>query len=71
MERNDEKRSEQAQDEQQPGDLSSFNKKDVDRSTEAEGAVKEEKDASESYLDYNGNSTENAPARSRKKAEDE
>ena len=42
MEKNNEKRSQQAQDEQQPGDLSSFNRKDTDRRTEAEDALKPE-----------------------------
>jgi len=59
------KRSEQAESEQQPGNLSSFNKRDVERSTEAEGAEKGGKDESESYMDYNGNSEENAPTGAR------
>ena len=65
MEKNQEKRSTQTENEKQPGDLSSFNQRDTQRSTEAEGAVKEEKDEGESYMDYNGNSEANAPARAR------
>ena len=65
MEKNQEKRSTQTQNEQQPGDMSSFNKRDTERSTESEGAVKQEKDEKESYMDYNGNSEANAPARAR------
>lgn len=64
MDTNKEKRSEQAENEQQPGDLSSFNKRDVERSTETEGAEKGSKDERESYIDK-GNSGENAPARTR------
>ena len=65
MDTNKNKRSEQAESEQQPGNLSSFNKRDVERSTETEGAEKGGKDESESYMDYNGNSEENAPTRAR------
>ena len=65
MEKNQEKRSKQTENEKQPGDMSSFNQRDTERSTEAEGALKEEKDESESYMDYNGNSEANAPARAR------
>jgi hypothetical protein len=64
MENNQDKRS-QTENEQQPGNMSSFNNRDKERSTESEGAVKEEKDESESYMDYNGNSEANAPARAR------
>lgn len=67
MESNKDKRSQQAQDDQQPGDLTSFNQRNHQKGTEAEGAVKEKKDESESYMDYNGNSEANAPARAREK----
>ena len=63
MDKNKTKRSEQAENEQQPGNLSSFNKRDVERRTEAEGAEKGGEDESESYMDDNGNSEENAPTR--------
>ena len=65
MENKQEKRSTQPETEKQPGDLSSFNQRDTERSTEAEGAVKPDKDEKESYMDYNGNSEANAPARAR------
>ena len=66
MEKNQDKRSTTQTDSQnQPGDMSSFNQRDKKRSTESEGAVKEKKDESESYMDYNGNSDANAPARAR------
>ena len=65
MEQNQDKRSKQTENEKQPGEMSSFNQRDTNRSTESEGAVKEEKDEKESYMDYNGNSDANAPARSR------
>ncbi|RYZ30260.1 MAG: hypothetical protein EOO10_03515 [Chitinophagaceae bacterium] len=66
MEKNQDKRSTtQTENENQPGDLSSFNQRDKARSTQSEGAVKEKKDESESYMDYNGNSDANAPARAR------
>ena len=59
------KRSEQAENEQHPGNVSSFNNRDANRSTKTEGAEKGGKDESESYMDYKGNSEENAPARVR------
>ena len=59
------KRSEQVQNEPQPGNMNAFNQRNEEKSTEAEGAVKKEKDESESYMDYNGNSEANAPARAR------
>lgn len=65
MQNNEDKRSNEAQNEQQPGNLSSFNQRNEEKSTEAEGVVKEKKDESESYMDYNGNSEANAPARAR------
>ena len=65
MENNQDKRSKQTENENQPGDMSSFNQRDTERSTETEGAVKPEKDESESFMDYNGNSEANAPARAR------
>lgn len=47
----------------QPGSMASFNNKEDNR----KGSVEETsggKDESQSYMDYNGNSEENAPARS-------
>ena len=41
MNQENQKRSRQSENEQQPGDLSSFNKRDVQRSTETEGAEQE------------------------------
>jgi hypothetical protein len=64
MERKEEKRSTHIN-RDQPGGMDSFNQRNDEKSTEAEGAVKEEKDESESYMDYNGNSEANAPARAR------
>ena len=58
-----EKRSQQAENEQQPGDLSSFNKRDIKRSTESEGAEKKDKDETESNTDFNGNSEAKSPGR--------
>ncbi|HVF96374.1 MAG TPA: hypothetical protein VM871_03590 [Flavisolibacter sp.] len=65
MVNNQDKRSVNAAEEKQPGDLDSFNNRNQEKSTEAEGAVKEVKDETESYMDYNGNSEANAPARAR------
>jgi hypothetical protein len=65
MDKNQDKRSTQTENEKQPGNMSSFNKRDTERSTESEGAVKEEKDEGDSFMDYNGNSEANAPARAR------
>lgn len=50
--------------EQQPGSLSSYNNHTDNREGNVE-EVKEEKDENESYMDYNGNSEANAPARAR------
>lgn len=61
MENKNEKRSKIEEEKQQPGNMSSFNNRDVKRSTEAEKA-EEGKDESKSYMDYNGNSEQNAPA---------
>ena len=47
-----------------PGSMSSFNNREDNRQGAVED-VKEEKDVDESYLDYNGNSEANAPARTR------
>ena len=52
------------QDQQQPGSMSSFNHRSDNREGQVE-EVKEHKDESESYMDYNGNSEANAPARTR------
>lgn len=65
MEAANEKRSTQTEAAQQPGNMDSFNNRNGQKSTEAEGAVKEHKDESEGYMDYNGNSEANAPARAR------
>lgn len=43
------------------GDTTSFSTRDVQRNTEAEGTAGG-KDVDESYMDYNGNSEQNAPA---------
>lgn len=45
---------------QQPGDTASFNNRDAQRSAETEDATAG-KDVDESYMDYNGNSEQNAP----------
>ena len=65
MERRNDKRSEEAQNEQQPGNMNSFNQRNEEKSSEADGAIKKEKDEGESYMDYNGNSEANAPKRTR------
>lgn len=44
MNNNNKKRSDQAKEEQQPGDLSSFNNRNVERSTEAERAEEKTRD---------------------------
>jgi hypothetical protein len=62
MEKGNEKKSTEEQ--QQPGSMSSFNNREENREGSVE-EVKEHKDASESYMDYNGNSEANAPARAR------
>lgn len=49
---------------EEPGNMDSFNQRNVEKSTGSED-VKEKKDEGESYMDYNGNSEANAPARSR------
>ncbi len=63
MEKNQDKRDTQTKTEE-PGSMDSFNQRNPQKSTEAED-VKEKKDESESYMDYNGNSEANAPARAR------
>lgn len=63
MQNNTDKRSTQTQTDQ-PGNMDSFNQHNKEKSTATED-VKEKKDESESYTDYNGNSEENAPARTR------
>jgi hypothetical protein len=63
MDKNQEKVNQQTENEQ-PGNMSSFNQRDTEKSTATED-VKESKDESESYMDYNGNSEANAPARAR------
>lgn len=49
---------------EQPGQMDSFNQRNTEDSS-ATKDVKEKKDESESYTDYNGNSEANAPARAR------
>ena len=49
---------------EQPGQLDSFNQRNPEKATTSED-VKEKKDEGESYMDYNGNSEANAPARAR------
>ncbi len=49
---------------QQPGSMASFNNRPDNREGSVED-VKEHKDEKESYMDYNGNSEANAPARAR------
>ena len=63
MDKNQEKVNQQTENEQ-PGNMSSFNQRDTEKSTATED-VQESKDESESYKDYNGNSEANAPARAR------
>jgi hypothetical protein len=63
MDKNQEKVNQQTENEQ-PGNMSSFKQRDTEKSTATED-VKESKDESESYMDYNGNSEANAPARAR------
>lgn len=53
------------QEKEQPRSMSSFNNREDNRQGQTE-EVKENKDVDESYMDYNGNSEANAPARSRK-----
>jgi hypothetical protein len=62
MENRTEKHSAQEEKNPMAGDMSSFNNRDVERSTTTEKAEKG-KDESESYTDYNGNSEQNAPAK--------
>lgn len=61
MENRNEKRSAEVENNPMAGDMSSFNNRDKERSGETEKAD-EGKDESESYMDYNGNSEQNAPA---------
>lgn len=49
---------------EEPSNMDSFNQRNPEKSTATED-VKEKKDESESYTDYNGNSEANAPARAR------
>ena len=62
MDKQSENRVQEQQD--QPGSMSSFNNRPDNREGAVED-VKEKKDEGESYQDYNGNSEENAPARTR------
>jgi hypothetical protein len=62
MDKQNDKRKQQ--EEQQTGSMSSYNNRQDNR----EGNVEETsggKDESQSYMDYNGNSEENAPARAK------
>jgi len=58
------KNEKQGTDKQQNDSMSSYNNRQDNREGNVE-EVKEEKDAGESYMDYNGNSEANAPARAR------
>jgi|GEM_PF-5009632 len=60
---NQDNRNSEAQNEQ-PGQMDSFNQRNTEESS-ATKDVKEKKDETESYTDYNGNSEANAPARAR------
>ena len=63
MDTNQDKQDTQVKSEE-PGNMDSFNQRNPEKSTASED-VKEKKDESESYMDYNGNSEANAPARAR------
>lgn len=63
MNTNEEKKNTQTKT-AEPGDMDSFNQRNPEKSTESED-VKQKKDEGESYMDYNGNSEANAPARAR------
>ncbi|HET7896408.1 MAG TPA: hypothetical protein VFL47_02025 [Flavisolibacter sp.] len=60
----DKKNERQQAEEQQPDSMSSYNNRPDNRKAEVE-EVKENKDVDESFMDYNGNSEANAPARAR------
>ena len=62
MDKKNEKQQQKQED--QPGSMSSYNNRPDNRQGDVE-QVKETKDETESYQDYNGNSEENAPARTR------
>jgi hypothetical protein len=67
MEQNNQERKEAGQ---QPGSMSSHNNREGNREGQVEDVV-EKKDESQSYMDYNGNSEANAPARAREGGDDE
>ena len=62
MDNKNEKRN--TPEEGQVGSMSSFNNRQDNEEGNVE-EIKEKKDESESYMDYNGNSEANAPARAR------
>ncbi len=62
MDKQNEKRKQEG--ESQPGSMSSFNNRPHNRGGSVE-EVEEKKEEGESYMDYNGNSEENAPVRAR------
>lgn len=53
---------------EETGNMDSFNQRNTEKSAESEN-VKEKKDEGESFMDYNGNSEANAPARTRESGE--
>lgn len=60
----DNKNEKQEQQQEQPGSMSSFNQRQEGKEGRVENVV-EKKDETQSYMDYNGNSEANAPARAR------
>jgi hypothetical protein len=65
---NQDKRNDPQQN-QPPGSMSSYNNHRNNREGSVE-EVKEHKDVDEGYMDYNGNSEANAPARAREGEEE-
>lgn len=56
------KRSDEISKQEVPGDMDSFNNRTVDNEAQIKEVAPKKKDVSESYMDYNGNSEQNAPA---------
>ena len=66
MQRDNEKRSHKAQEEQQqPGDMSSFNQKDIERSTDVEDAEKAGIEKKENDMEGRPNRGESSPSKSK------
>ena len=63
MENRNEKRNEEVEEEGQPGNLSSFNPQEENKNGSVEQVKGQGKDESEGYMDYNGNSEQNAPVK--------